>query len=190
MKQQPIRSGAAENYLNEYRRILDNMIDGMTRAPLTDSISNNFIVQMIPHHMAAIEMSENLIRFTKDETVQSIARNIISEQTQGIANMKAIYATCLTLINPQRSVNAYESRINSIMCAMFSQMKTAPSDVNINCDFLREMIPHHHGAVRMSQTALNFNVCRGLVPILNDIISTQRRGIRRMQSLEQQCRLR
>ena len=78
MKQQPIRSGAAENYLNEYRRILDNMIDGMTRAPLTDSISNNFIVQMIPHHMAAIEMSENLIRFTKDETVQSIARNIIS----------------------------------------------------------------------------------------------------------------
>ena len=171
MKQQPIRSGAAENYL-------------------TDSISNNFIVQMIPHHMAAIEMSENLIRFTKDETMQSIARNIISEQTQGIANMKAIYATCLTLINPQRSVNAYESRINSIMCAMFSQMKTAPSDVNINCDFLREMIPHHLGAVRMSQTALNFNVCRGLVPILNDIISTQRRGIRRMQSLEQQCRLR
>lgn len=189
MKQQPIHSGAAENYLNEYRRILDNMIDGMTRAPLTDSISNNFIVQMIPHHMAAIEMSENLLRFTKDETMQSIARNIISEQTQSITNMKAIYAACLTLINQQRSVNAYESRINSIMCAMFSQMKTAPSDGNIDCDFLREMIPHHLGAVRMSQTALNFNVCRGLVPILSEIISSQRRGIRRMQSLEQQCRL-
>ncbi len=190
MKQQPIHGLAAENYLNEYRKILDNMIDAMTRAPLTDSISNNFIVQMIPHHMAAIEMSENLIRFTRDETMQNIARNIISEQTQSIANMKAVYATCLTLINQQRSVNAYENRINSIMCTMFSQMKTAMSDGNINCDFLREMIPHHLGAVRMSQTALNFNVCKGLVPILNSIITNQRRGIRRMQSLEQQCRVR
>ncbi|MDE7194606.1 MAG: DUF305 domain-containing protein [Oscillospiraceae bacterium] len=179
--------GAAENYLNEYRRILDKMIDGMTRAPLTDSISNNFIVQMIPHHMAAIEMSENLMRYTRDETMQSIARNIISEQTQSIANMKAVYSTCLTLINPARAVSAYENRINSIMCAMFSQMKTARSDGNINCDFLREMIPHHLGAVRMSETALHFNICRGLVPILNEIIATQRRGIRRMQSLERQC---
>lgn len=182
--------GAAENYLSEYRKILDRMIDKMTRAPLTDSISNNFIVQMIPHHMAAIEMSENLLRFTKDETMQSIARNIISEQTQSIVDMKAIYATCLTRVNPGRSVNAYESRVNSIMCAMFSQMKTALSDGNINCDFLREMIPHHLGAVRMSQTALNFNVCKGLIPILNAIIASQSRGIRRMQSLERQCRLR
>lgn len=188
MKQQPIRGSAAESYLKEYRRILDDMIDGMTRAPLTDSISNNFIVQMIPHHRAAIEMSENLLRFTRDETMQSIARNIISEQTQSIANMKAVYATCLTSVNPERSVSAYESRVNSIMCSMFSQMKTAPVGGDINCDFLREMIPHHLGAVRMSETALGFNLCRGLVPILNAIITSQRRGIRRMRSLEQQCR--
>lgn len=180
--------GAAESYLNEYRRILDGMIDGMTRAPLTDSISNNFIVQMIPHHTAAIEMSENLLRFTKDETMRSIARNIIAEQTRSIADMKAVYATCLTHINPERAVNAYESRVNSVMCAMFTQMKTARSDGNINCDFLREMIPHHIGAVKMAETALSFGVCRGLVPVLNSIIASQRRGIRRMQSLERQCR--
>lgn len=180
---------ASESYLKEYSRILEDMIAGMTRAPLTDSISNNFIVQMIPHHRAAIEMCENLLRFTRDETMQSIAHNIVDEQTLSIANMKAVYSTCLTHINPARSVSAYESRVNSIMGSMFSQMKTAPSNGDINCDFLREMIPHHLGAVRMSETALNFNLCKGLVPVLNNIITTQKRGIRRMQSLVQQCSL-
>lgn len=39
------------------------MIDGMTNARLTDSISPNFIVQMIPHHQGAICISKNASQF-------------------------------------------------------------------------------------------------------------------------------
>ncbi len=52
-------SDVAKNYLSAYHCILDEMIKGMSMAPLTDSISENFIIQMIPHHMAAIEMSQH-----------------------------------------------------------------------------------------------------------------------------------
>ena len=65
-------SGAAE-YLRRYREILDTMIDEMTNAQLGCSISQNFIMQMIPHHRAAIEMSRNLLEHSRFRPVRCIA---------------------------------------------------------------------------------------------------------------------
>lgn len=41
-------SGTTKRYLCRFYEILDKMIQGMTGAELTNSISHNFIVQMIP----------------------------------------------------------------------------------------------------------------------------------------------
>ncbi len=49
----------------------------MSNAKLTNSISHNFIVQMIPHHEAAIEMSENILKYTSNDSLQNIASNKI-----------------------------------------------------------------------------------------------------------------
>ena len=68
-------SGAAE-YLRRYREILDTMIDEMSNAQLGCSISQNFIMQMIPHHRAAIEMSRNLLEHSRFRPVRCIAENI------------------------------------------------------------------------------------------------------------------
>ena len=48
-----------EKYLQKYNRILTEMIRGMEEARLKDSISYNFIVQMVPHHLAAIDRRRN-----------------------------------------------------------------------------------------------------------------------------------
>lgn len=48
-------------YLFQFYQILDTMIQKMTEADLSDSISHYFIVQMIPHHKAAIKMSYNIL---------------------------------------------------------------------------------------------------------------------------------
>ena len=53
------------------------MIQQMNSAQLSNSISYNFIVQMIPHHKAAIEMSCNLLQYTTLVPLQEIALNII-----------------------------------------------------------------------------------------------------------------
>lgn len=55
-------SNVTKNYLSAFNCILDEMIQRMTEAEQSDSISHNFIVQMIPHHRAAIEMSENILK--------------------------------------------------------------------------------------------------------------------------------
>ena len=71
---------------------------------------------------------------------------------------------------------------------MFYEMRSARTDNNLNANFIREMIPHHRGAVRMSENALKHCLCPELVPILEAIIASQKKGIRQMQQLLRQMR--
>ena len=66
---------------------------------------------------------------------------------------------------------------------MFDAMETAEVTENINADYIREMIPHHIGAIRMAENALRFSVCPQLVPLLQSIITSQRQGVCEMQRL-------
>lgn len=158
------------NYIKNYNDILDKMTDGMCNAELTDSISHNFITQMIPHHMAAIEMSENILKYTNNSELISIADGIIKEQTESIKNMQKIFGSCSDNLNSGNCVKKYQSEVCKIMKTMITGMKNARANNFINCDFIREMIPHHEGAVKMSENALKFKICTELVPILNAII--------------------
>lgn len=178
-------SGSTESYLKTFYDILDRMIQGMTQAELTDSISQNFIVQMIPHHEAAIEMSRNILRYTSNAAIQDIASRIIDEQTKSIENMKNVECTCAELLNSKQDLCLYRSRTEQIMRTMFSQMRCARSSNRVNCNFMWEMIPHHRGAVEMSANALSFGICPGLIPILRAIMTSQQKGIQEMQRLLQ-----
>lgn len=176
-------SQVAKNYLCGFYEILDDMIDGMTGADLNRSLSHNFIVQMIPHHEAAIRMSESILRYTTFVPLQEIARNIITEQTKSIADMRAALSACGAVENTQEDICLYERRFRSITQTMFREMGCAPGTNNLNADFMREMIPHHQGAIRMLENALRFPICPELDPILRAIITSQERGVREMRRL-------
>lgn len=176
-------SDVTKDYLTEFHCILDRMIQGMTSAELTNSISHNFIAQMIPHHMAAIEMSENILRYTTNVPLQNIARGIIQAQKKSIDAMRQAQCVCGLLENSRQDLCLYQRRTDQILQTMFCSMENARAANRVNCDFMREMIPHHVGAVEMSCNALQFDVCPELKPILDAIITSQRRGIRQMQQL-------
>ncbi len=172
-----------ENYLQRFSCILEEMIKGMTGACLSNSISYNFMVQMIPHHMAAIEMSRNLLQYTTDIPLQNIALNIIAEQTRSIENMKGIMDNCRKCVNSDFELRLYQRSLNEIVQTMFAQMRDACSDNDVNANFMREMIPHHKGAIRMSGQTLQYLICPQLKPILNAIIISQEKGVARMERL-------
>lgn len=176
-------SNVTMKYLEEFNRILEKMICNMKNAKLTNSISNNFIVQMIPHHRAAIEMSCNILQYTTDLTLQEIASNIVAEQTKSIENMLAIQHKCCTAVNSRQQLCWYQNQIDRIMQTMFSNMKNASATNCINCNFLWEMIPHHMGAVEMAQTTLRCGICPELRPILQAIKQSQKSGIEQMEKL-------
>lgn len=176
-------NGDTKEYLNTYYHILDDMIQGMTNVKLSDSISHNFIVQMIPHHMAAIEMSKNILEYTENDTLCKIALDIIREQRISIENMLCIEDKCSELCNSRRNLYCYQNRMEQIMQVMFMEMKCARATNRISCNFMWEMIPHHEGAVKMSMTTLQFQICPELVPILESIIKSQKKGIQQMRQL-------
>lgn len=173
----------AKAYLTRFYTILDEMESGMTSAELTGSISHNFIVQMIPHHRAAIEMSKNLLCYPTCAPLHRIASGIIAAQEQSIGAMQAISSECSARCNDEQALALYQRRTGRILCTMFDAMGGAPETNCIDANFMREMIPHHEGAVRMSENALKYNVCPELRPILCTIIRLQRQGIREMQAL-------
>lgn len=176
-------SKVTTRYLETFDRILKNMIQGMTEAGLTDSISHNFIVQMIPHHRGAIEMSENILQYTTDVRLEQIAGNIIKEQTQSIADMEHILDECSKCENEEVVLKMHQEQMNQIFDCMFCGMEQAKACNNVNCNFLREMIPHHRGAVEMCSNTLRYDVCHPLVPIMQTIITSQQKGIMEMEQL-------
>lgn len=176
-------SDDTKEYLTQFYCILDEMIQKMTNAELNDSISHNFITQMIPHHQAAIEMSRNILQYTTCVPLQNIASNIITMQTQGIQDMRTVLNECSISSNSVQDLCLYQRHFENIAHTMFTEMDTARATNQINADFMREMIPHHKGAIRMSENALRFDICSELKPILDSIITSQRKGIREMQRL-------
>lgn len=182
-RRQPCGCQDKAAYLRAFRCILNRMIEGMTTAELSDSVSHNFIVRMIPHHRAAIEMSENILRFTDNCTISRIAADIIDEQTKSIADMEAVLPCCSSLTNTRDVLCRYRTQIEPVFRTMFSRMQTAGTAGSVDCCFLREMLPHHEGAVAFSEITLRYDICPQLKPILDAIIESQERGIRRMQQL-------
>lgn len=172
-----------KDYLTRFYAILDEMIHNMECAQTNDSISHNFIVQMIPHHEAAIEMCQNVLQYTNNAELRCIASNIISDQTRSIQNMRSILDQCSCTANSCQDMNLYNRRYREVTHTMFHEMGSAYSDNNISANFIREMIPHHEGAIGLCENALRFNICPGLAPILEAIISSQTKGIQEMRQL-------
>lgn len=176
-----------EMYLEKFHRILKTMICEMTSAQLKDSISYNFIVQMVPHHEAAIQMSENILCYTKDTRIKQISENIITMQKKGIQDMQNIKKHCLGYRNYRNDLCQYQNALQPVFDKMFMGMRNAYSDQYVNCNFLREMIPHHEGAVKMSKVTLKYHICPQLTPILQEIIREQEQGIKEMEALLCEC---
>lgn len=170
-------------YLVRYYEILEEMIRAMGDAQLTDSLSHNFIVQMIPHHMAAVEMSKNLLRYNPCAPLRSLAESIIAMQEQGMEEMTKALKSCHRQLSSPQDLCLYEHRYRQITHCMFREMSNACSDNNISANFMREMIPHHQGAIYMSENALRYCVCPQLQPILENILVSQRQEVREMNRL-------
>ena len=132
---------------------------------------------MIPHHQAAIYMCENLLKYTKYQPLQMIANKIIRMQTKGIEQMKEIFRTTYGYENFRKDVEDYTEKYLTITKKMIEKMTNSPKSVNINWDFVNEMIPHHEGAIEMCQNLLQYRIDPRLRIVAETIIREQSNGV-------------
>ena len=171
-------------YYDNYQRILQVMKKGMEQAPKTGDPSLDFLYEMIPHHEAAVSMAENIMKYGHNEQVKLLAANIIRDQLVGIGKMKALKEKIKK--NPQVNKQAeasYLKAYNNIFQTMIMSMQNAKPTGNIDKDFLEEMIPHHEGAIKMSQNILKYTQNQELRAILQNIITTQQKQLTEMKNL-------
>ncbi|VYU55400.1 DUF305 domain-containing protein [Clostridium tertium] len=80
----------SEKYLKTYNSIKDKMFKEMQGVKVTDNVDANFLQQMIYHHEGAIGMAKDILKFTKDPELKKLAENIITTQSKGVSEMRAL----------------------------------------------------------------------------------------------------
>ena len=174
----------AKKYLSHFDQILCEMSEKMLSTQMINNITINFIQCMIPHHQGAIYMCENLLMFTSNTQLKGLAENIIKTQTLGIEHMKDILNTTSGYTNSEKNVNCYVVKYLKITEKMIEKMKDSPRCVNINLNFINEMIPHHKGAIEMCESVLQYCIDPRLKFVADNIIKEQKHGIIELEKIQ------
>ncbi len=174
----------AKKYLYRYDEIVNQMAEKMLSQNVTNCVTINFIECMIPHHQAAIYMSENLLEYTRYQPLQEIAKNIIKMQTEGMKQMEEICKTTYGFPNTQQVIENYRQKYLEITRNMIDEMKNTPRCVNINLNFTNEMIPHHLGAIAMCENLLSYRIDPRLKLIADSIIKEQSDGVKHLKEVQ------
>ena len=176
-------SDEAKRYLCCYYQILDGMIQGVSAAKLTQSISHNCIVQLLPQHRAAIRLCRNLLEVSNDSAVRRLAQRVAAQEAQAIEELEAELPDAGQLASPQMDLRLFQRRADLIFREMYAQMGATPESNQLDILFLRQMIPQRQGGVRAARTALRYEVSTGLAPILRSVIDAQSREMGQMRAL-------
>ena len=83
----PARPGANREVVRAvYDQINQKMMLDMNIAP-TGSVDRDFVLGMIPHHEAAIDMAKLLLQYSEDDELRNLAEAVIQEQEREIRFM-------------------------------------------------------------------------------------------------------
>jgi uncharacterized protein (DUF305 family) len=195
----PRRPSAAEvAFLKENDAAMTKMMNDMAVKP-TGDVDHDFVAMMAPHHQGAIEMSEAELRYGHNEQLIRIAQDIVVEELQEIAAMRAASGEKLTpteatlaasfagtsagpgFSSPASADNLppslkterpFLAENDAAMTKMMNDM-TIELTGNIDRDFVAMMVPHHQGAIDMAQAELRYGRAAQLKRIAQEIIVDQ-----------------
>ena len=176
-------SDEAKRYLCCYYQILDGMIQGVSAARLTQSISHNYIVQLLPQHRAAVRLCRNLLEASNDSAVRRLAQRAAARETETIAALETELPDADRFTSPQMDLRLFQRRSDLIFREMYAQMGAVPEGNRLEVLFLRQMIPQRQGGIRAARTALRYEVSTGLAPLLRSAIDTYSREAGQMRAL-------
>ena len=164
-------------------QILDGMIQGVSAAKLTQSISHNYIVQLLPQHRAAVRLCRNLLEVSNDSAVRRLAQRVAAREAQTIEQLEAELPDAGQLTSPQMDLRLFQRRADLIFREMYAQMGAVPESNRPDVLVLRQMLPQRQGGIRAARTALRYEVSTGLAPILRAAIDAQSREVGQMRAL-------
>lgn len=144
---------------------------------MSQNIDQHFIVQMIPHHEGAIEMSKIALERSKRPEVLSLANGIIEAQQKEINDMRAWYQSWYGSAVPAST--GMGMRMGS-MEGDTAELSSA-SDADFDREFLTQMIPHHEMAIMMVRMLAAGTERTEMKQLADNITTSQAREIAMMR---------
>ena len=193
LSRQPSAVEAA--FLKENDAAMTKMMNDMA-VKSTGDVDHDFIAMMAPHHQGAIDMSEAELRYGHNEQLIRIAQDIVVEELQEIAAMRAASGEKLTpteatlaaslaagpgssspvpadKVPPSlKTERPFLAENAAAMTKMMDDMTIKPTG-NIDRDFVAMMGPHHQGAIDMAKSELRYGREAQLRRIAQEIIVDQ-----------------
>ncbi|MDK2817915.1 MAG: DUF305 domain-containing protein [Spirochaetota bacterium] len=145
----------------------------------TDSPDVDFLVNMIPHHKGAVLSSEEYLKSGKNETVKKLAMDIITAQQKEILEFQQASEKLKTELGEysKKEVSKITKESKKAMDQMMKEMSSITLSGDIDRDYLIGMLPHHQGAINVSQIILKVTTNETIKEIANRIIADQQKEI-------------
>jgi len=139
-----------------------------------------FLDTMIAHHQGAVEMAKTAETRAAHAELKTLAKNIISSQEKEIIEMKSWR---------EKWFAGKESAVNMEMAGMTDSMKgmemktlDSLSGNAFDLEFIKQMIPHHEGAVLMAKEALQKTQKAEIKTLANSVVKDQESEIGQMKT--------
>jgi len=84
----PAQDAAEAPFLAQNDAAMKKMMHDMAAVKPSGDVDRDFVDMMVPHHQAAVDMAQALLRYGRNEQLKRLAQEIIVTQQQEIATMR------------------------------------------------------------------------------------------------------
>ena len=139
-----------------------------------------FIDTMIAHHHGAISMAQLVNTRTQRPEMKKLATAIIQEQRNEVARLQEWRKRWFGEAKPAINMDfpGMRTGMSGMDLAKLDSLKANEFDV----EFLRQMIPHHEGAIEMAKSFKSNDSYTELKDLADSIIETQSTEIAQMKA--------
>jgi uncharacterized protein (DUF305 family) len=138
-----------------------------------------FIDTMIAHHQGAVDMALLVNTRSQRDVMKKLAQGILKEQRQEIAQMQqwreAWFAGAKSAVN--MDFPGMKKGMSGMDMGRLNSLKANEFDI----EFLRQMIPHHEGAIEMAKALKAGNEYADMQQLADSIIASQTAEVAQMK---------
>ena len=138
-----------------------------------------FLDTMIVHHQGAIVMAKGIDGKAQHPELNTLAKNIIADQEEEITQMKQWRDDWFK--DKASAINMAMAGMNDSMKGRDMKKLGSLTGIDLDLEFMKQMIPHHQGAVVMASEALQRSQKNEIKTLANGIIKAQNAEIKLMQ---------
>ena len=149
-----------------------------------ESSDGAFVAAMVPHHESAIEMAEIAQSRAEHPQVKALADQIIESQSAEIEELEAIHERLFE--GPIGSTEHGSMGMDEHAMGMDGDTAMLETAKPFDRAFIDMMIPHHQGAIEMSQIELSEGSDEESMALAEEIIAAQSSEIEQMSSWREQ----